>query len=60
MILDSFKIINFVFQIQYVDSYALWDRAGTVAKQLCDIWPNLKLVEGNPQQQTLANENASI
>lgn len=60
MILDSFKLINFVFQIQYADSYQIWDRAGNISKQLCNIWPNLKLIEGQPQQQTLNGKNVSL
>lgn len=60
MILDEFKLSNTIFQIQYPDSFGLWDRAGAISKQLNKIWPNLKIAEGQPQQQTLNSKEVNI
>lgn len=60
MILDSYSLTALVFQIQYADCFELWDRAGSVARGLLDIWPDVKLIEGQPQQQTLRGEKVEI
>lgn len=39
MILDKLKLATTIFQIQYADSFDIWDSAGTIAKQLSKIWP---------------------
>jgi hypothetical protein len=53
MILDSLKLDTFVVQLLYETSYMVWDHAGAVATGMCAIWPDLKLVEATPPQQTL-------
>lgn len=60
MLLDSFKLHNLVFQVQYENAYALWDGAGAIAQKLSDIWPNLALHEGQPNQQTLTGDGVQI
>jgi hypothetical protein len=60
MILDSYKLHSAVIQIQYAESYAIWDRAGEISRGLCKIWPDLKLAEGQPQQQTLEGKGVNI
>lgn len=60
MILDSFKLDNVIVQLRYAEAFELWDRAGKISRQLCDIWPDLKLVEAGPQQQVLKGPGVEI
>lgn len=60
MELSDFKIRQVIFEIRYDDAYILWDRAGAVSSDLTRIWPNLKLAEGTPNQQSLRSDDASI
>lgn len=60
MILDSYSLTTVVFQIQYADCYELWDNAGSVARRMLDIWPDVKVLEGQPQQQTLRSEKVEV
>ncbi len=61
MILDSFKLFNVIIQIQYPESFELWDHAGAVSRHLCSIWPDLHLSEGaQPHQQVLAGKNIKV
>jgi hypothetical protein len=60
MILDTFSLHNLIVQVQYDSAYALWDRAGAIAMKLSEVWPNLVVKEGQPQQQTLAGNGVQI
>ena len=60
MILDDFKLVNTIFQIQYPEAYEIWDRAGSISRQLTEIWPDLKNREAKPQQQSLSNREVHI
>lgn len=60
MLLDSYKPRTLIFQITYDDSFEIWDRAGTIARALCRIWPNLKLQEGKPQYQTFSGNGVTV
>lgn len=53
MILDTFKLHSFIFQIEYETNFELWDRAGAISKALQKIWPKLTLANVLPQQQDL-------
>ncbi len=60
MILDSFKLLNTTFQITYSEAYMLWDRAGEIAERVRSIWPDLKLSEGRPKQQTFEGKDITL
>lgn len=60
MILDSFKLSSATFQVTYPVTYLLWDRAGTIAQNLCQIWPDLELSKGEPEKQVLKGKNVVI
>lgn len=60
MLLDSYKPHTLIFQITYDEAFELWDRAGAISRTLCKIWPNLKLQEGQPQQQILTGNGVAI
>lgn len=60
MILDAFKIHSAVVQLQYAEAFILWDRAGEISRQLNKIWPDLRLSEGQPNQQTLVGKGVNI
>lgn len=60
MILNSFKLNTVIVQLQYADAFELWDNAGAIGRQLCAIWPGLKVVEGQPQNQTLKANGVTI
>ena len=60
MILDSFKLQTVIIQLLYADAFELWDRAGMISRRLSTIWPDLKIVEGQPQQQTLRGKGVNI
>jgi hypothetical protein len=60
MLLDDFKLVNTVIQIQYSDAYLLWDRAGFISKKLCGVWPDLKTTEARPNQQALAGKDVNL
>lgn len=60
MILDSFTLYKVIFQIQYDDAYEIWDRAGAIARRLSEIWPELKVKEGQPQLQTLVGKDVEV
>ncbi len=60
MLLDSFKLHNLVFQVQYENAYAIWDGAGAIAQKLSSVWPSLTLNDGLPNQQTLTGDGVQI
>ena len=60
MILDSFKVRTAIILIQYSDAFEIWDRAGQITRSLSSIWPDLKVAEGQPQQQTLTGKDVTI
>lgn len=60
MILDKFNLATTVFQINFKESFLLWDRAGAIASDMSKIWPDLKVAEGMPDRQTLRGKNALI
>lgn len=60
MILDSYKLNSVTFQISYEGAFVLWDRAGEIARRLCKIWPDLKLVRGTPDKQILKCRDVNI
>lgn len=60
MILDSYKLNSVVFQIQYKDAFELWDRAGNITRGLTRIWPDLKLIDAQPQQQIVRAKGVQI
>ena len=60
MILDSFKLETVVTQLRYADAFELWDRAGAISRRLITIWPDLKLIEGIPQRQSLRGKGVDI
>ncbi len=60
MILDSLKLRNVIVQLRYADAFELWDRAGAVGREFCNIWPDLQLLEGQPQQQSLKGPGVQI
>ncbi|HUX90721.1 MAG TPA: hypothetical protein VMV48_08535 [Gallionellaceae bacterium] len=60
MELSEFKIRQVIFEIRYDNAFILWDRAGGISRDLTKIWPNLKLTEGTPNQQSLRSEDLSI
>jgi hypothetical protein len=60
MILDSFQLNTAIVQLQYANAFELWDRAGHVARRLSKIWPGLKLIDAQPQQQTLSGLGVQI
>jgi hypothetical protein len=53
MILDSFKLQTASIQIEFSDAFELWDKAGRICKRLSQIWPDLKVVDAHPNQQSL-------
>lgn len=60
MILDDFKLVNTIFQIQYDHAYELWDRAGAIARHLVKIWPDLKVSESQPQSQIFTSDDVTV
>lgn len=60
MILNSFKLNTVIVQLQYADAFELWDNAGAIGRQLSAIWAGLKVVEGQPQNQTLKANGVTI
>src|SRR5687768_8915132 len=60
MILDSFKLHTAIIQIRYADAFLIWDRAGAISQRLSKIWDNLKVSEGQPQQQTLTGKDVNV
>jgi hypothetical protein len=58
--LDDYKIESLTLQIQYVTSYEIWDKAGEIARELTNIWPDLELVDGQPQLQTLTGKSVQV
>ncbi|BCZ78515.1 hypothetical protein PTKU64_21900 [Paraburkholderia terrae] len=60
MILDQFTLHSVIIQTVYEDAFILWDRAGDIARRMSKIWPGLKLVEGQPNQQTLTAPGVQI
>ena len=62
MILDTFKISQFIIQINYPNAFELWDKAGDVNRQLQKIWPDIDILENkvSPQQVVLANDKTQI
>jgi hypothetical protein len=60
MILDSFKLNSAIIQLQYDEAFELWDKAGFVARAVCNIWPGVKLAKGQPQQQILRGKGVTL
>lgn len=60
MILDSFKLLTVIIQIEYAEAFELWDHAGAISLRLCSIWSDLKLAEAQPQQQILVGKDLNI
>ncbi|MCA8013821.1 hypothetical protein LGM38_17375 [Burkholderia vietnamiensis] len=60
MILDQFTLHSVIVQTVYEEAFVIWDRAGSVARGMSKVWPGLKLVEGQPNQQTLAAPGVQI
>jgi len=60
MILDAFKLNAFTIQITYPDAFELWDQAGSIARQLTRIWPDLSLEEGLANEQILRSSSVAI
>lgn len=60
MILDDFKLVSTIIQIEYAEAYLIWDNAGAISKKMCDIWPNLKSSDVQPNQQALSGNGVSI
>lgn len=60
MILRDFDLANTIVQIQYPTAYEIWDRAGDISRKLSGIWPELKISEAQPHQQTLSNKEITL
>ncbi|MDR5830111.1 hypothetical protein P9250_19750 [Caballeronia sp. LP006] len=60
MILDKFTLNSVIVQTVYADAFVLWDRAGEIARRMSEIWPGLKVAEGQPNQQTLGAPGIQI
>lgn len=60
MLLDAFKLVSTIIQIQYSDAYLIWDRAGFISKKLCAVWPDLKSTDARPNQQTLVGKDFNL
>jgi hypothetical protein len=60
MILDSYKLSTTIFQIQYKDAVELWDNAGSIARSLITIWPDLKLQAAKPDSQIFQSKEVHI
>jgi hypothetical protein len=60
MILDQFTLHSVIVQMVYEDAFIIWDRAGDIARGMSRIWPGLKLVDGQPNQQTLTAPGVQI
>ncbi len=60
MILDSFKLHTAIVQIHYKEAYELWDNAGVIARELSNIWPDVKISEAKPHQQVLVGKDINI
>jgi len=60
MILDSYALHSIIVQIQYTDAFLIWDRAGRIARDVAKIWPSIKFVDGQPNQQTLSGKDVQI
>jgi hypothetical protein len=60
MFLDTFRLTSLVCQMQYAPAYVLWDRAGAIAKAITDIWPDVDIVEAQPQRQIFRSERVQI
>lgn len=60
MILDAYKLQSFTVQVNYKSSFELWDRAGSIARSASELWGELKVIEGAPQQQVLSARDLII
>lgn len=60
MLLDRFSFDSLVLQIRYANAYELWDRAGAISRAMCEIWPDLDLAKGQPNQQMLVSQAVTI
>jgi hypothetical protein len=60
MILDAFKVHSLIFQIRYKEAFLLWDQAGKIASEMKQIWDELKVQNGTPNQQDLACRGCQV
>ncbi len=60
MFLDTFRISQLVTQLSYANAYEVWDRAGSIAREMAAIWPGLDLVEGVPVRQVLRSPGVQL
>ncbi len=60
MFLDRFELDTLTVQLQYSSAYEIWDNAGSIAKDLARLWPELEVIEGQPFQQTLRAKGIQI
>lgn len=60
MRLEDFELYQLVFEIRYEDAFEIWDRAGQVHRELCRIWPGIKLTETGPNQQLLRSPEVQL
>jgi hypothetical protein len=60
MNIDDFKLRRLVCQLKYDDRFEVWDSAGRIARRMTGVWNGLKLVDGQPQQQTLRAPGVEI
>jgi len=62
VILDSFKISQFIVQARYPHALELWDSAGSVSRRIQKIWPDAQIVGEavSPNNVVLKNDKAQI
>lgn len=60
MLLDNFKTHTLVFQVQYKEAFLLWDNAGKIASAMKEIWNDLSVRTGAPNQQVLASKRCQV
>lgn len=60
MFFDDFRLDTLTVQVQYKTAFEIWDRAGAVARAMSEIWPELELIQGSPQQQVLKGKGVQI
>ncbi|TWT13805.1 hypothetical protein [Reyranella sp. CPCC 100927] len=51
--IDSFALKSLYFELRYIPSFLLWDRAGYIAHGLQGAWPDLIVQEVHPNKQGL-------
>jgi hypothetical protein len=60
MFLDAYQLRAVTVQLQYSAAFEVWDRAGAIARQLSRVWPDIKLIQGQPNQQALDGDGVRI